>query len=306
MLALLPVLFVISVVAFSIVHIMPGDPARVLLGEDAPETAVAALREQMGLDRPVIQRYLDWLLGVLRGDLGESVFISKPMIEIILDALGPTLNLAVLAQLLALMIAVPAGILAARRRGTVADSSVMLGAMLGVSIPSFLLGLFLVLIFGVGLGWLPTSGYAPISAGVGAYLAHLILPAIALGAMQAALIARMTRTAMLDTLSQNYIKAGKARGLSGSRLTFKHALRNASLPVLTVVGQSFGVLVSGAAVVETVFNIPGLGMMLVNSIGRRDFVVIQSLVLFVALIYVVINLGIDILYSVLDPRIRYQ
>lgn len=304
--ALIPVLFVVSVVVFLLIHLMPGDPARVLLGPDAPENAVEALREELGLNQPLLVQYVSWLGDVMRGDLGQSLFIRKPVSRVLAEALAPTINLAILAQLVAIIIAIPSGIIAARNRGRFLDQSVMVGAMLGISLPSFLLGLFLMLIFGVSLQWLPTAGYSPVESGLVQHLRFLILPAMALGAMQAALIARMTRTSMLDVFSQGYMKTAKAKGLSNVSQTLKHALKNASLPILTVIGQSFGVLIAGAAVVETVFNIPGIGQLIVNSIERRDFVTIQGVVLLIAVSYVLINLVVDLLYSVLDPRIRYQ
>jgi peptide/nickel transport system permease protein len=241
---------------------------------------------------------------VLQGDLGDSLFIRQPVTEVLADALGPTLSLAIMAELLALVIAVPAGIVAARRRGTAVDRAFMGGALLGISVPSFLSGLFLVLVFAVGLGWFPVAGFRPVEDGLGRHLTYLVLPAIALGGLQAALIARTTRSSMLDVLTENYMKTAKAKGLSERVRIYKHALRNAALPVLTVIGQTFGTLIAGAAVVETVFNIPGIGQLVVNSVERRDFVVIQGVVLLIAVSYVLINLVVDVLYSALDPRLR--
>jgi peptide/nickel transport system permease protein len=212
--------------------------------------------------------------------------------------------LAIMAELLALVVAVPAGIMAARRRGTAVDRAFMGGALLGISVPSFLSGLFLVLVFAVGLGWFPVAGFRPLEEGLGEHLTYLVLPAIALGGLQAALIARTTRSSMLDVLTENYMKTAKAKGLSERVRIYKHAFRNAALPVLTVIGQTFGTLIAGAAVVETVFNIPGIGQLVVNSVERRDFVVIQGVVLLIAVSYVLINLVVDVLYSALDPRIR--
>lgn len=303
-LALVPVLGIVAVVVFLLIHLTPGDPAAVILGPEASEEDVQALREELGLTAPLYLQFFRWLGGVLQGDLGESLFIRQPVTEVLADALGPTLSLALLAELLALVIAVPAGIMAARRRGTAADRAFMTGALLGISVPSFLMGLFLVLVFAVGLGWFPVAGFRPPEEGLGEHLTYLVLPAIALGAMQAALIARTTRSSMLDVLTENYMKTAKAKGLSDRVRIYKHALRNAALPVLTVVGQTFGTLIAGAAVVETVFNIPGIGQLVVNSVERRDFVVIQGVVLLIAVSYVLINLVVDVLYSALDPRIR--
>jgi len=305
-LALIPVLAVVAVVVFLLIHMTPGDPAAVMLGPEAREEDVQALREQLGLTAPLYVQFFHWVGGLLQGDLGESIFIHRPVSEVLADAIAPTASLALLAELFALVIAVPAGIMAARRRGTAADRAFMTGALLGISVPSFLLGLFLVLVFAVGLGWLPVAGFSPLEDGLGEHLTYLVLPAIALGAMQAALIARTIRSSMLDVFTRNFMKTAKAKGLPERVRTYKHALKNAALPVLTVIGQTFGTLIAGAAVVETVFNIPGVGQLVVNSVERRDFVVIQGVVLVIAVSYVLINLVIDLLYSALDPRIRLE
>ncbi|QFG69491.1 ABC transporter permease [Ornithinimicrobium pratense] len=305
-LALVPVLAVVAVITFGLMHIMPGDAAAVILGPDASQERVDALREELGLTQPVVMQFFTWLGAAFQGDLGTSLFFNAPVTEVLLSALGPTLNLAIIAQTLAVIIGVPAGILAARSQGTNTDRTVMVGALLGISIPSFLLALFLMLIFGVTLGWLPVAGYAPPEQGMGEFLRYIAMPAVALGAMQAALIARMTRTAMLDTFSQNYMKTAKAKGLKRKVRLYKHALRNAALPIITTIGQTLGTLIAGAAVTETVFNIPGIGSLIVNSVERRDLVVIQGLVLMIAVSYVLVNFLIDILYSVLDPRVRFS
>ncbi len=304
LLALVPVLGVVAVVVFLLIHLTPGDPAAVMLGPEASAAQVDALRAQLGLNDPLYVQFFRWLGGVLQGDLGESLFIRQPVTTVLADALGPTMSLAIMAELLALVVAVPAGIVAARRRGTAVDRAFMGGALLGISVPSFLSGLFLALVFAVGLGWFPVAGFRPLEDGLGRHLTYLVLPAIALGGLQAALIARTTRSSMLDVLTQNYMKTAKAKGLSEQVRIYKHALRNAALPVLTVIGQTFGTLIAGAAVVETVFNIPGIGQLVVNSVERRDFVVIQGVVLLIAVSYVLINLVVDVLYSILDPRIR--
>lgn len=304
-LALVPVLCVVAVVTFGLMHMMPGDAAAVMLGPDASPEQVETLRESLGLNEPLPVQFFSWVAAALTGDLGTSFFMGMPVTEVLVAALAPTINLAVLAQVLAILIGVPAGILAARKQGTGTDQTVMVGALLGISVPSFLLGLFLMLLFGVILGWLPVAGYAPPEQGLGETLRYLALPAIALGAMQAALIARMTRTAMLDTFSKNYMKTAKAKGLDSRVVLYKHALRNAALPIITTIGQTLGTLIAGAAVVETVFNIPGIGQLIVNSVERRDLVVIQGVVLLIAVSYVLINFLVDVLYSVLDPRVRF-
>lgn len=306
MLALIPILAVVGVTVFLVIHITPGDPAAIMLGPDATPDQVAALRRTMGLDQPLWEQFLDWAGRVVRGDLGYSVFLHQDVSAAIGSHLGPTLALAIFAEVLAVAVAVPAGITAARHRGTAVDQSFMGIALLGVSVPSFLLGLFLVLVFAVLLGWLPSGGYRDPGDGLGAFLRFLVLPAVALAAMQAALIARMSRSSMLDVLGSNYIKTARAKGVSDFLTVYKHAVKNAALPIMTVVGQSFGALMTGAVVIETVFNIPGMGQLVINSIQRRDFVVIQGVVLTIALIYVLINLVVDLLYGVLDPRIRAE
>lgn len=303
---LVPVLFVVSVVVFALIHLTSGDPARVILGNDASPREVAALKAKLGLNEPLVAQYLHWIRGVATGDLGTSIFLHEPVTKTLLARSQPTAALAVLAQLVALVIALPAGIAAARRPGSVVDRTVMAFTHVGMAIPSFLLGLLLVIFIGVRLTLLPTSGYVPLSDGLWPHLQHLIMPAIALGTIQAALIARMTRTSLLDVLELDYIAFARAKGVRERHLVYHHALRNASLTILTVIGVTFGSLVTGAVVTETIFNVPGIGSILISSINRRDYPVIQGTILMAALLYVLINLLIDIIYSVIDPRIRLE
>ncbi|MEK5163387.1 ABC transporter permease [Paenibacillus sp. FSL R5-0527] len=302
--SLVPVLFVVTLAIFLIIHVMPGDPAATMLGMEATEADIASLNEQLGFDRPLYKQYAGWIASVARGDLGQSIFMHQPVAEAIVEHIPPTLSLAVLAEAIALILAIPFGIIAAYKRGSLADISLMGVSLLGMAIPSFMLGLFLMLLIGVKLQWLPVAGYEPLDAGLWNHLKYLILPAISLGTIQAALITRMTRASMLETLSFNFIKTARAKGLRESRVLLKHAFRNAFLPILTVIGQSFGSLMTGAVVVESIFNIPGLGQLILNSIVRRDFMVIQGVVLAVTLVYVGINLLIDLLYGAVDPRVR--
>ncbi|PLR95971.1 ABC transporter permease [Bacillus sp. T33-2] len=304
LLSLIPVLFVVAVVVFLIIHITPGDPAAVMLGPDASPREVAELREELGLNLPLYQQFTDWLAGIVKGDFGWSIFMKEPVLHSFFSHLGPTLSLAIFAQLLAILLAIPLGVIAARKRGSIVDQSFMGISLIGISVPSFLLGLLLILLFAVQLRWLPVAGYRPLSEGLFQHLRYLILPAIALGAMQAALIARMTRSSMLDILNANFIKTARSKGVKESIIVYKHALRNAFIPILTVIGQTFGTLVAGAAVVETVFNIPGIGQLIINSVERRDFAVIQGTIMLVAISYVLINLVVDLLYGVIDPRVR--
>lgn len=302
--SLVPVLFVVSIAIFLIIHITPGDPASTILGMEATPQQIAELNEKMGLNDPIHIQYFKWISKVLKGNLGDSIFMQQPVAEAIKEHLPPTVSLALFAQIVALVLSIPFGIIAAYKRGKAVDTVIMSISLLGMAIPSFLLGLFLMLFFSVHLGWLPVAGYRPLSMGFWTHFRYLILPGISLGVIQAALIARMTRSSMLDVLYLNYIKTARAKGLKEYIVLLKHALKNAGLPILTVVGQTFGTLVTGAVVIESLFNIPGIGQLILNSITRRDLAVIQGVVLFVTLLYVGVNLVVDLLYGVIDPRVR--
>lgn len=304
LISLIPVLFVVSIAIFLIIHITPGDPASTILGMEASQEQISELNEKMGLNDPIYIQYFHWISKVVRGDLGDSVFMQQPVAQAIKEHLPPTVALAVFAQIIAILLSVPFGILAACKRGTALDTVFMSISLFGMAVPSFLLGLFFMLFFSVRLGWLPAAGYRPLSMGPWTHFKYLILPGISLGTIQAALIARMTRSSMLDVLYLNYIKTARAKGLREYSVLLKHAFKNAGLPILTVIGQTFGTLVTGAVVVESLFNIPGMGQLILNSIVRRDLAVIQGVVLFVTLLYVGVNLIVDLLYGVIDPRVR--
>jgi peptide/nickel transport system permease protein len=303
-LSIIPVLFIVSVVIFGIGYLIPGDPAAMILGDNATQEDIIALRVRLGLDQPPIPRYLNWVVNICQGDLGVSVANSTPVSQMISEHMAPTVSLALYSMILALIISLPLGMLAARHKGMPADQGISVLALLGISLPSFLLGLFLMMFFAVKLRWFPVSGFKPLSAGLGAHLQSITLPAVALGFMYAALMMRMTRASLLETLASDYVRMAKAKGVSEFFLTAKHALRNALVPLLTVLGQSFIGALSGASVVESMFGIPGIGSLVVNSIGRRDFQVVQAVVLLIALINVVVNLIIDLLFGLVDPRIR--
>lgn len=303
-LSLIPVLFIVSIVIFMIIHITPGDPAAMLLGEEATDEDITQLRAQLGLDKPLPEQYFNWITDAVQGDLGTSYFMKEPVMKSILSHLTPTISVAILAGIISLLISIPIGILAATRRGTNTDRTVMGFSLIGMSVPSFLLGLFLILLFGVKLQWLPVAGYRPIGDGLFEHIKYLVLPSIALGSMHAALIARMTRSSLLEVLNMNYIKTARSKGVGEFLLIMRHTLRNAFLPILTVIGQTFGSLIAGAVVTETIFNIPGIGQLIINSVERRDYAVIQGVVLFVTCTYVFINLIVDLLYGVVDPRVR--
>ncbi|WP_262174146.1 ABC transporter permease [Saccharococcus sp. Marseille-Q5394] len=304
LLSLVPVLFIVSIVIFMIIHLTPGDPASLVLGEEATEEQIQALRADMGLDLPIVTQYFHWIGNALQGDLGTSYFMRQPVTDAIVSHLAPTISVAIIAGTISLLISIPIGILAATRRGTNTDRTVMGISLIGMSVPSFLLGLFLILLFGVKLRWLPVAGYQPITDGFLGHIKYLILPSIALGSMHAALIARMTRSSLLEVLNMNYIKTARSKGVHEYLIITRHTLRNAFLPILTVIGQTFGSLIAGAVVTETIFNIPGIGQLIINSVERRDYAVIQGVVLFVTCTYVLINLIVDLLYGVIDPRVR--
>lgn len=304
LLSLIPVLFVVTITIFLIIHLTPGDPAAAMLGMEATQDEIQALNEELGFNRPIVEQYISWVANVFKGDLGNSIFMKQPVSTAIAEHIGPTFSLAVIAQIIALVLAIPFGIIAAYKRGSIADYTLMGVSLFGMAVPSFLLGLLLMLLIGVKLQWLPVAGYEPLSNGLWSHLQYLILPGISLGTIQAALITRMTRSSMLEVLNLNLVKTARSKGLNEMKVLLKHAFRNAFIPILTVIGQTFGTLVTGAVVVESIFNIPGLGQLILNSISRRDFAVIQGVVLVVTLLYVGINLLIDLLYGAVDPRVR--
>ncbi len=304
-LAVVPVLFVVAVIVFAILRTVPGDPAAVIAGDSATPEQVAALREKLGLEKPVVTQFVIWLGGVLRGDLGESYFFRKPVAELIAQRLEPTLALGLAALSIAVSVAVPLGVVAAFRQGTWIDRAVMGLSVAGFSMPVFVLGYLLVWIFSVQLEWLPVQGYARIADGVGPFLERLLLPAVTLALVYVALVARITRTSVLEVLNEDYVRTARAKGLRERDVLTRHALRNAAVPILTVVGIGLAVLIGGAVVTESVFAIPGLGRLTVEAVLSRDFPVIQALILLFATGYVFVNLAIDIGYAVLDPRIRY-
>ncbi|THF82221.1 ABC transporter permease [Cohnella fermenti] len=306
LLATIPVLFVLSVIVFLIIYLIPGDPAAVMLGDGASPETIEALREQMGLNLPLLQQYGRWIGHALQGNLGDSLFMRQSVRAALAEHLGPTLSLAVLAELIAVVIALPLGIRAASRRGEAADKALTGFSLFGITVPGFVLSMFTVLLFSVQLKWLPVSGYKPLSAGLWTHLQYLILPALSLGIVQAALLARVVRSSMLDVLNESFVKTALAKGVGERGIVYRHVLHNSWLPILTVVGGSFGTLIAGAAVIESIFNIPGMGQLLVNSVQRRDYSVIQGVVLFVAFAYVLVNLVVDLLYAIVDPRVRLQ
>jgi len=306
LLALVPVALVVATVAFVLIHLAPGDPASVIAGPDASRDDVQRIERQLGLDAPLPVQLVRWYGRLVQGDLGHSIFLRKPVTEAILDRVEPTLLLTVSAIVIAIVIGVPAGVIAARYHNLMTDQILMVLALLGVSIPNFLLGLLFILFFSVWLGWFPVAGYSPLEYGWLKTVRSLVLPAFALGLVQSALIARIARSSMLDVLREQFIVAGRAKGLGERSVIYKHAFKNALIPTMTIIGISFAILISGAVVVETVFNIPGLGRLIISAVLRRDYPVIQGVVLCIAGVYMLINLAVDLSYLLVDPRVRYQ
>lgn len=304
LLAVIPVLFVVSLIIFSLVHLAPGNPAQAILGDQASIEDIERLAERMGLNDPLPVQYFRWLGDLFRGDLGVSYGSGEAVTALLKASFLPTVNLALYAMLISLVFSLPLGMLAARFRGSAGDAAISVVSLAAISVPSFLVALGLMVLFCVRLRWFPLTGYVPWSGGALEHIRSLTLPAVALGLMYAALIVRMTRSSMLEVLHSDYIKTAKAKGVRPARLVGRHAFRNALVNVLTVIGQSFIGAFSGAAVIETIFNIPGVGYLMVSSIGKRDYEVIQAIVLLVALINVLINLAVDLLYGLIDPRIR--
>lgn len=302
---MLGVLALVSVLVFALTRLAAGDPIALLLGDQASLDDIAQARARYGLDQPIIEQYLYWLFEVLQGNLGQSIFLQMPVHQVLLDRVEPTLMLALMAVAIAMLIGVPSGIVAAHWRGRWIDQWVSTLAMLGASMPSFWMGLMLIQIFAVALGWFPVSGYGDPGASWGQRLHHLMLPALVLGVLNSALITRFTRASMLDILSEDYIRTARSKGLSEVRVVLYHALSNAWVPILTVLGLTLALMIGGAVVTETVFNLPGLGNLVVRAVLRRDYPVIQGALLAIAGVYVLINFAIDLLYVVVDPRVRH-
>ena len=304
-LATIPVVLLVALFVFSLLYLAPGDPAAIIAGDQASPADVDRIRESLGLDRPFLIRFGDWFWHILNGDLGVSIFTNLPVSHMIAQRIEPTVSLMLLTLTLSLSFAIPMGVIAAWKHGTIIDRAVMMTAVFGFSTPSFVVGYLLAYVFALQLDWLPVQGFTSISVGLVPFLRNLILPATALGLVFMALIARITRATMLDVLSQDYVRTAKAKGVGQGGVLFVHALKNAAVPIVTIVGIGFATLIGGAIVTESVFAIPGLGRLTVDAILRRDYPVIQGVVLMFSFVYVLVNLGVDLLYTVFDPRIRY-
>jgi peptide/nickel transport system permease protein len=299
----IPVMVLVATAVFLLLRLTPGDPTDILLGPEATPERAAELRRDLGLDKPLPVQWAVWFSHVLRGDLGESIFLRRPVTQAIWERAEPTLMLTFLSLIIAVMLGLSLGIAAAVRQGSWADIAAMLVSLAGISMPTFWIGLNLILVFAVILGLLPVAGYKPLSEGLWENVRYLVLPAVTLGFYDAALLARMTRSMMLGVLKEHYVRTARSIGVSERRVVLRHALRNALIPLLTIVGLMFAGLMGGALVTETVFNIPGVGRLLIQAVLRRDYALVQGIVLLIAGAYVFINLCVDILYGVLDPRI---
>ena len=304
-LAIFPVMLIVAIFVFLLLRLTPGDPAAIIAGDMATPEQLERIREAMGLNQPIHTQFITWMGRLLQGDLGTSLISGTPVTTMVGQRIFPTINLALLTIAIAVAIAVPMGVLAAWRHRSWVDYAVMSFSVLGFSVPVFGIGYIFILVFSIVLGWLPVQGYAAPADGFGEFLYRAILPALTLATIYIALIARMTRASMLEVLGEDYIRTARAKGVKESRVLFRHALRNAAVPILTVIGTGFALLISGVVVTESVFNIPGIGRLTVDAILARDYPVIQAMILITSATYVVVNLIIDISYTVFDPRIRY-
>ncbi|MFD2760279.1 ABC transporter permease [Lentibacillus juripiscarius] len=306
LLSAIPVMFIVSIIVFMIVHLTPGNPAFLILGEDSSQESIEQLEKQLGLDKPMVIQFFDWIGNILTGDLGQSVYSSEPVTQIIMGHFGPTFSLMLLSLTLILLIAIPTAIFVVWKRHTALDPLFISVSLLGVSIPEFWFAMLLVLGFGVAIPIFPVAGYIPIMEDAAGWFYHLLLPAFVLAAVEIGLIARMLRDGMLEAVNQDYIRTARSKGVRESIVLLKHVFSNALIPTTTVIGTTVAGLLGGTVIIETIFTIPGIGQLLIDSIHRRDYPVIQGVVLFIAGIYVLVNLLVDLLYAFLDPRIRYD
>jgi peptide/nickel transport system permease protein len=305
LLATVPVLLMVAVFVFLMLRLTPGDPAAVLAGDNASTAQIAEIRAALGLDLPLIQQFVIWFGNLLQGDLGESFFFKAPVTELIAQRIGPTIALSVTTMIITILVSIPLGVIAAYKHGTLIDRLVMGFSVLGFSIPVFVLGYLLIYLFAIELDWLPVQGYRPLSEGFFPFLERMILPSCTLAVIYIALVARITRASVLETLGEDYIRTARAKGLRDRVVLMRHALRNAAVPIVTVIGIGIALLIGGVVVTESVFNIPGLGRLTVDAVLGRDYPTIQGVILVFSGLYVLINLLIDLAYTFFDPRIRY-
>jgi peptide/nickel transport system permease protein len=303
--ATIPVIGMVAFFVFSLLYLTPGDPAAVIAGDIATNEDIERIRQKLGLDQPFLTRFGTWAWGVLQGDLGISIFTNLPVVQLIGQRVEPTLSLALCTLIVSVAVAVPLGVIGAWKAGRLIDRVVMLFSVLGFSVPVFVLAYVLIYVFAIVLDWLPVQGYVPIREGFWPWLRQLILPSIALGTIYIALIARITRATMLEVLAQDYVRTAHAKGLAPKAVLMQHALKNAAVPIVTIIGIGVALLISGVVVTESVFAIPGIGRLTVDAILRRDYPVIQGVILLFSVIYVVVNLLVDLSYRLFDPRIQY-
>jgi peptide/nickel transport system permease protein len=304
-LSTLPVMGIVALFVFSLLYIAPGDPAAVIAGDQASPADVERIRQGLGLDRPFLVQFGTWLWNILHGDLGTSIFTNLPVAKMIAQRIEPTFSLMAITLVLTILVAVPLGVVAAWKAGSWVDRTIMAFAVFAFSLPVFVVGYVLAYVFALQFEWLPVQGYTPFKSGLWPWLRNLILPSLALGSVYIALIARITRASMLEVLQQDYVRTARAKGLGQRDILFIHALKNAAVPIVTVIGIGIALLIGGAVVTESVFAIPGLGRLTIDAILRRDYPVIQGIVLLFSFVYVLVNLMVDVTYTLVDPRIRY-
>lgn len=305
LLSILPVMAVVAVIVFLLLFLAPGDPAVIMAGENATAETIARIRENMGMNAPIYEQFFRWIGNILRGDLGNSIYWGDSVVSLIGQRAGATLSVAATTLVISVSVAIVIGVLSAAKVNTAADRLMMGFAVIAFSLPGFVVGYLLMFLFAIQLKWLPVQGYVPLTEGFWPWLRHLILPAITLGTVYVALIARITRAAMLEVLSEDYIRTARAKGVPMRDILFGHALKNAAVPIATIVGNGVALLIGGVVITETVFNIPGVGRLVVDAVARRDYPIIQGVTLVFAAIYVTINLLVDLSYSLFDPRIRH-
>ncbi len=304
LLSMLPVMGIVAICVFLLLHLAPGDPAAIIAGENVTPENIAKIRTQLGLDQPVWKQFLVWVWSLLQGDLGTSMFWGDSVTSLIGQRAEPTVSLAFATLCVAVLLAIGMGVLAAAKAGSLIDRFVMGFAVLGFSVPVFVVGYVLIFVFAINLKWLPVQGYTPIAEGVLPWLRNLVLPAIALGMAYVALIARITRTTMLDVLAEDYMRTARAKGVATRPMLFRHALKNAAVPIATIIGNGVALLIGGVVITETVFNIPGIGRLVVDAIARRDYPIIQGVIMVFSGVYVLVNLLVDLSYTLFDPRVR--
>jgi peptide/nickel transport system permease protein len=305
LLATIPVMAIVAVFVFAMLRLTPGDPASIIAGASATSQDIVEIRAKLGLDQPIFTQFFVWIGRMFTGDFGESFFFKKQVAELIVGRIEPTLMLALTTMTLSIVVAVPLGVLAAYKQGTWLDRIVMGFSVLGFSVPVFVIGYVLIFVFSIELAWLPVQGYQPLSEGLWGCLVRLILPSVTLSVIYIALIARITRTSVLEVLGEDYIRTARAKGLTNVTVLMRHALRNAAVPIVTVIGIGIALLIGGVVVTESVFSIPGLGRLTVDAVLARDYPTVQAVILLFSFVYVLVNLVVDLLYTILDPRIRY-